>query len=131
MLDYAQRLAPADGGISLAIGLLRLNLGDPRACEPFERLAGRTDWRDIRMALARVRMKFGQIERAAVRPAHGLSRSGPPVKHEFLALADAVCEHPARPAGAPSAMTGALFWARRAALRLACLSPARWREDRP
>jgi hypothetical protein len=92
MLDYAQRLAPSDGGISLAIGLLRLNIGDPAACEPFELLTQRTEWRDIRMALVRVRMKFGKVERAAADLHAALSRNGPPTRRDYLALADAVCE---------------------------------------
>jgi GT2 family glycosyltransferase/glycosyltransferase involved in cell wall biosynthesis len=90
MLEYAQRRAPSDGGISLAIGVLRLNLGEPRASEPLEMLAARNDWRDIRMTLVRVRMRFGHVERAALDLHAALSRNGTPCKPSDLALATAV-----------------------------------------
>jgi GT2 family glycosyltransferase/glycosyltransferase involved in cell wall biosynthesis len=92
MLEYAQRLAPADSGISLAIGLLRLNLGDPRAAEPFALLTQCTEWRDIWMALARVAIKFGQVERAATVLHTALSRNAPPTKPDYIALASTISE---------------------------------------
>ena len=56
---------PSDGAISLAIALVRLALGDPLAAEPLEELSQRTEWRDLWMALIVVRLRFGEIERAA------------------------------------------------------------------
>jgi GT2 family glycosyltransferase/glycosyltransferase involved in cell wall biosynthesis len=90
MLEYGQRLAPSDGGISLAIGLLRLALGDKRASEPLEMLAARTEWRGVRLALARVRLRFGQVEQAAMDLHAALSRSGGPGRRADIRLADTI-----------------------------------------
>jgi GT2 family glycosyltransferase/glycosyltransferase involved in cell wall biosynthesis len=92
MLEYAQRLSPSDGGISLAIALLRLSLGEPRASEPLEMLARRSDWRVITMTLVRVRLRFGHIERAAVDLGTALSQSGAPRKPAEIRLANTVSE---------------------------------------
>jgi GT2 family glycosyltransferase/glycosyltransferase involved in cell wall biosynthesis len=98
-LEYAQRLAPSDGGISLAIGVLRLTLGEPRASEPLEMLTRRSDWQDIRLALVRVRLRFGAIEQAALDLHAALSRNGLPHRKADLDLASTV-----------SARLGALGW---------------------
>jgi GT2 family glycosyltransferase/glycosyltransferase involved in cell wall biosynthesis len=92
MLEYAQRLAPADGGISLAIGMLQLNLGEARAAESFASLTKRSQWRDLWMALARAEIKFGQVERAAIALHTALSRNAPPTKPDYVALANTVTE---------------------------------------
>jgi GT2 family glycosyltransferase len=97
MLEYAQRLAPSDGGISLAIGLLRLSLGDPRAAEPLEMLAKRSDWREIRMALVRVRLRAGQIERAVVDLHAALTRGAAPRKPVEIKLANTVSQRVGAP----------------------------------
>jgi GT2 family glycosyltransferase/glycosyltransferase involved in cell wall biosynthesis len=90
MLEYAQRLAPADGGIGLAIGMLRLNLGESRAAESFALLTKRSKWRDIWMALARAEIRFGQVERAAIALHTALSRNAPPTRPDYVALANTV-----------------------------------------
>ena len=92
MLEYAQRLAPSDGRISLAIGLLRLILGEPRAAEPLEMLTTRTDWRDVWMALVLVRVRFGHVERAAVDLHTALMRNSAPRKRSDIELATAVTQ---------------------------------------
>jgi GT2 family glycosyltransferase/glycosyltransferase involved in cell wall biosynthesis len=97
MLEYAQRLAPQDGGITLAIGLVRLKLGDRRAAAPLEALTQRTDWRDLWLALARVRLRFGEVDRAAVDLHAALARNSPPTIAPDRALADRI----AAEAGAP------------------------------
>ena len=65
LLNYAHRRTPSDGAIGLAIALVRLALGDRRAAEPLEELSRRTDWRDLWMTLIVVRLRFGDVERAA------------------------------------------------------------------
>jgi GT2 family glycosyltransferase len=92
MLEYAQRLAPSDGRISLAIGLLRLILGEPRAAEPLEMLTTRTDWRDVWMALVLVRVRFGHVERAAVDLHTALMRNSAPRKRSDIELATVVTQ---------------------------------------
>jgi GT2 family glycosyltransferase len=92
MLEYAQRLAPSDGGISLAIGLLRLSLGEARASEPLEMLAKRSDWRAILMTLVRVRLRFGHVERAATDLGTALSRNGASRQPTEIRLANTVSE---------------------------------------
>jgi GT2 family glycosyltransferase len=74
LLNYAHRRAPSDGAISLAIALVHLELGDPRAAEPLEELTRRTDWRDLWMALIVVRLRFGDVEQAAGNLQEMLSR---------------------------------------------------------
>jgi GT2 family glycosyltransferase len=90
MLEYARRLAPQDHGITLAIGLVRLKLGDPRAAEPLEALAQGTDWRDLWMALVRVRLRFGAVEQAAADLHATLTRNSPPCGPADRTLADRV-----------------------------------------
>lgn len=78
MLEYAQRGAPSDGAISLAIGLTRLELGDPHAAEPLERLTRRSEWRDLWMALILVRLRSADTEQAAIDLQKMLSRIAAP-----------------------------------------------------
>ena len=74
LLNYAHRRAPSDGAISLAIALVHLELGDPRAAEPLEEMTRRTDWRDLWIALIVVRLRFGDVEQAAGNLQEMLSR---------------------------------------------------------
>jgi GT2 family glycosyltransferase/glycosyltransferase involved in cell wall biosynthesis len=92
MLEYAQRLAPSDGGISLAIGLLGLKLGEPRAAAPLEKLGERTGWRDVWMAMVRVRLRLGTVGGAAAALHTTFSQNGPPTKPADIALANTVSQ---------------------------------------
>ena len=65
LLNYAHRRTPSDGAIGLAMALVRLALGDRLAAEPLEEMSRRTDWHDLWMTLIVVRLRFGDIERAA------------------------------------------------------------------
>jgi GT2 family glycosyltransferase/glycosyltransferase involved in cell wall biosynthesis len=65
LLNYARRRTPSDGAIDLAMAVVQLALGDRLAAEPLEALSQRTDWRDLWMALIVVRLRFGEVERAA------------------------------------------------------------------
>ena len=90
LLDYAHRRAVSDGAISLATALVRLALGDPHAAEPLEELTRRTDWRDLWMTLIVVRLRFGDVERAARNLQEVLGRIAMPHSRTDIDLASTV-----------------------------------------
>jgi GT2 family glycosyltransferase/glycosyltransferase involved in cell wall biosynthesis len=92
MLDYARRLAPSDSGIRLALGLVQLNHGAASAIESLKSLTHQSDWRDLWMVLIRARMRFGEVDRAAIELHTTLGRNAPPVKPPDIALAHQVSE---------------------------------------
>ncbi len=90
MLEYAHRLSPTDGTISLAMAVVRLVLGDPRAVESLERLTRHSTWRDLWMALILVRLRSGNTERAAGDLQTMLSRIAAPCSLADIKLATTV-----------------------------------------
>jgi GT2 family glycosyltransferase len=96
LLEYAQRLAPSDGGITLSIGSVRLQRRDPTASEPFELIAQRDDVREAWLGLAATRRLIGQGDAAAAALGQALARHAPPLRAATLDFHDAV----ARDAGA-------------------------------
>ena len=92
LLDYANRLSPADVAISLTIGLVRLALGEARAAEPLEMLTRQSDWTDIWMALVLVRLRFEGAQRAAVELQEMLSRIAVPPSESDIELATMVSQ---------------------------------------
>jgi GT2 family glycosyltransferase len=74
--EYAQRSAPSDGDITMAIGATRLALLDPRASEPFELIATRDDVREAWLGLVAVRYQHGHNDQAAQDLRELLSRFG-------------------------------------------------------
>src|SRR4051812_19728300 len=93
MLEYAHRLAPSDGTISLAMAVVRLILGDPLAAESLEKLTLHTTWRDLWMALILVHMRSRNHERAANDLQTVLSRIASPCNPADIALATMVSRH--------------------------------------
>ncbi|CAH2603367.1 Glycosyltransferase [Rhodovastum atsumiense] len=91
-LEYAQRAAPSDGGIMLAIGLLRLHAGDPRALEALELLAGQTGSRDVLFQLAQMRRHFSGPDHAAAELHRTLTGNAPPLTVPFCRLAAELSE---------------------------------------
>ena len=96
-LEYAQRLAPSDGAITLALASVRLQRRDPTASEPFELVARRDDVREAWLGLAATRRMIGQTAAAARELAQSLARHAPPMQDGTLAFHDDV----AREAGFP------------------------------
>jgi GT2 family glycosyltransferase/glycosyltransferase involved in cell wall biosynthesis len=74
--EYAQRSAPSDGDITMAIGATRLALQDPRASEPFELIAKRDDVREAWLGLTAVRNQQGHNDLAVRDLRELLSRFG-------------------------------------------------------
>ncbi len=74
--EYAQRSAPSDGDITMAIGATRLALLDPRASEAFELIATRDDVREAWLGLVAVRYQHGHNDHAAQDLRELLSRFG-------------------------------------------------------
>lgn len=91
-LEYAQRLSPSDIAISFAIGLLRMEIDDPRAVEPLELVANRTQWRDAIVHLTIARKRAGQIDGAAAELHRTLRINAPSKDPEFIRLADQLAE---------------------------------------
>ena len=58
--EYAQRLAPGDAEITLAIGAARLSLHDPRAAEAFALVATRDDVQEAWLGLAAAHHGMGE-----------------------------------------------------------------------
>jgi hypothetical protein len=58
--EYAQRLAPSDAEITLAIGAARLSLHDPRAAEAFALVATRDDVQEAWLGLAAAHHGMGE-----------------------------------------------------------------------
>ncbi|MGC9270364.1 glycosyltransferase [Acidiphilium sp.] len=97
--EYAQRRAPSCTGLSFAIGLLRLAIGDPRATEPLELVVARTGWRDAIMQLAHARYQFGNADAAAAELHHTLTINAPGRDSAFSRFATTLADE-----------TGALGW---------------------
>lgn len=95
--ERAQRLAPADAEITMAVGRVRLALGEPRATEPFELVAHRDDARDAWLCLAAARLRFGYPELAAAELGQALHRHAPPETESFPAFATLVMQQTRRP----------------------------------
>lgn len=91
-LEYAQRLFPSDTAVSFAIGLLRMEIGDPRAVEPLELVANRTQWRDAILHLAIARMRAGQIDGAAAELHRTLRMNAPSKEPGSIRLANQIAE---------------------------------------
>lgn len=92
LLDYAQRLAPSATAITFAIGLLRTALGDPRATEPLELVATRTEWRDAIMQLAFARAAFGNVDSAAAELHRTLRMNAPGRDPNFRTFATTLAD---------------------------------------
>jgi GT2 family glycosyltransferase/glycosyltransferase involved in cell wall biosynthesis len=92
-LEYAQRLAPADGGITLAVGIVRLALGDPRAVESLKTVADRTGRREVIVLLANARRFFGDTDGAAAELHRTLARNAPDLQAGFVKLITAVARN--------------------------------------
>src|ERR1700758_4595858 len=90
LYEYAQRLEPSDGEITIAVGLSRLVQGDGRASEPFELIARRDDLVDAWLALVAVRRMVGRPDLALADLGAALSRHGVPCDPEHLLLYDSV-----------------------------------------
>lgn len=83
--EYAQRSAPTDGDVTMAIGAARLALHDPHAAEPFELVAKRDDVREAWLGLVAIRHLHGHNDVAARDLRELLSRFG--CGHEAASLA--------------------------------------------
>lgn len=88
--EHAQRLAPEDDDIALALGLLRLNRKDARAAEPLELVARRHDLRDAWIALAALHIMLKQAHDAAWALGEALARNSLPREANAHILATAV-----------------------------------------
>jgi GT2 family glycosyltransferase/glycosyltransferase involved in cell wall biosynthesis len=90
LYEYAQRLQPSDGAITIAVGLSRLLQGDPKASEPFEQVAHRYDLVDAWLGLVAVHRMVGRPDLALKDLAAALSRHGVPCDQGHLQLYDSV-----------------------------------------
>lgn len=90
LYEYAQRLQPSDGAITIAVGLSRLLQRDPKASEPFELVARRDDLVDAWLGLVAVRRMVGRPDLALKDLAAALSRHGVPRDQGHLQLYDLV-----------------------------------------
>ena len=63
--EYAQRLAPSDGEITLAIGAARLSQNDPRSTEAFALIANRDDVQEAWLGLAAAHRAMNEHDLAA------------------------------------------------------------------
>lgn len=91
--EYAQRLAPADSEITLAIGLIRLRLGDPRATEALEQVAQHDNIRESWIGLAAVQHMIGQPKLAALQLGLALMRHTPTIGAGTLTLQDIIAQN--------------------------------------
>jgi GT2 family glycosyltransferase/glycosyltransferase involved in cell wall biosynthesis len=90
LYEYAQRLEPSDGAITLAVGLSRLMQGEPKASEAFELIAHRDDLVDAWLGLVAVRRMLRRPDLAIKDLSAALSRHGVPCDQAHLRLYDAV-----------------------------------------
>ena len=92
--EYAQRLAPSDGEITLAIGAARLGLQQPSAIEAFELVAERDDIQEAWLGLATAYHTLLRSDLAArslrmLLSRHGRVRGAPAVRlHDGVARAN-------------------------------------------
>ena len=63
--EYAQRLAPSDGEITLAIGAARLSQNDTRSTEAFALIANRDDVQEAWLGLAAAHRAMNEHDLAA------------------------------------------------------------------
>ena len=96
-LEAAQIRRPSDSCVTLAIGLLRILAGDPRATEPLELIADRHDDRKAMLYLILARLTFGATRHAAADLDRLLRKHAPPLSPDALAL----CDRVAAESGAP------------------------------
>ena len=89
-LERACRLAPDSDTALLPYALALLALGDPRAVDPFARLAARHDVREVWLGLAAVRHRQGESDSAAKALAASLASHALPDDGEALGLADTI-----------------------------------------
>ncbi len=89
-LERACRLAPDNDTALLPYALALLALGDPRAVEPFARLAARHDVREVWLGLAAARHRLGETDAAAVALAALLTGHAVPEDAEAPGLADII-----------------------------------------
>ena len=92
-LEYAQRLAPQDGGITLAVGIVRLALRDPRAVGALKTVADRTGRREVIVLLANARRFFGDTEGAVAELHRTLARNAPDLQAGFVKLITTVARN--------------------------------------
>ena len=91
--EYAQRLAPGDAEITLAIGAARLRQQDPRSTEAFTLVATRDDVQEAWLGLAAAHHGLGQHDLAAqdlraLLSRHGHARGPDNVRlHDMITLA--------------------------------------------
>ena len=74
--EYAQRLAPSEGEITLAIGAARLSQNDPRSTEAFALVANRDDVQEAWLGLAAAHHGMSEHDLAAQDLRELLSRHG-------------------------------------------------------
>lgn len=91
IFEYAQRQAPSDSAITYAIGVLRICLNDPRATEPLELIAKRTNNREVMLDLARARLNFGDVEGALLDLHRLLQTNSYGVYPDFIRCAEIIC----------------------------------------
>jgi GT2 family glycosyltransferase len=96
-LEAVQMRRPSDSLVTLAIGLLRILAGDPRATEPLELIADRYDDRKTMLYLILARLIFGATRHAAADLGRLLQRHTPSFSPDALA----VCDRVAAESGAP------------------------------
>jgi GT2 family glycosyltransferase len=95
--DLAQRHAPSDRGITMAVGRVRLARGEARASEAFELVARLDDSRDAWICLASTRRRFGRNDMAAEELHQALSRHAPPRFDAFALLCEEILVATGRP----------------------------------
>ncbi|MGA9016927.1 MAG: glycosyltransferase [Acetobacteraceae bacterium] len=88
--EYAQRLAPSDGEITLAIGAARLSQNDPRSTEAFALVANRDDVQEAWLGLAAAHHAMREHDLAAQDLRELLSRHGHVRGTTNLRLHDAI-----------------------------------------
>lgn len=90
-LERANRIAPEDAGIALALAGARIRTGQHDAAETLLRtLADRHDVRELWLSLASVRRSIGAAAGAAAALGRALSRHALPAQFHSLAMADGI-----------------------------------------
>ena len=90
LLEAAQVRLPSDSLVTVAIGILRILAGDPRATEPLELIATRYDDRKTMLYLIHARMTFDAKPHAAADLSNLLQKHAPSFSKAALALCDRV-----------------------------------------
>ena len=89
-LEAVQFRLPSDSLVTLAIGLVRILVGDARATEPLELVAKRHDDRRALLYLILARLTFGATQHAAADLTHLLQRHSPSLSSDAIALSNRV-----------------------------------------